>query len=513
MSTVDTPQVIECELVIVGAGSAGCALAGRWRALGGGRVVLLEQGPDPIGWPEARRAELGDAGRLDAAYDPATSRGVPVQLGGARSTELRRGVVLGGSSAVNGTYFLHARPEDVTRWAALSDGRWSTERVAGAVERLEHDLDFAGRDGHGSEGPMPVTRERSASTVTDTFFSACAAAGHAEVEDLNGAGPPDGFGLVPRNAVDGRRVSVAEAYLRPLAVGGELLVRSSTTVDRLIVERGRVRGVLADGPDGAIRVHAEQVVVSAGVIGSPRLLARSGLGPAAAPLRSQAGSLADLPGLGATVWNHPCVELTYRPRPGVIDPGVSGFLQGALHTGGIEVLATRLPYGVVTGRDLGDELLSLRVTLMTPLGHGRLDPNRSGAALRHDPLADSADRAALRDAVRVVSDLARGAELATVIEQWYGPSAAELRDDRLLDDWLRDRIGFAFHLGGSCPVGPDPHQGAVVDGGFRVHGVEGLRVVDASVLPVPISRGPAASAVLLGELAADELRGAASSTS
>ena len=513
MSTTATPQVIECELVIVGAGSAGCALAGRLRARGQHRIVLLEQGPDPVGWPEQRRVGLADAGRLDAAYDPASSGGDPVQLGGARTAELRRGRVLGGSSAVNGTYFVHARPEDVDRWAAHTGGRWRTDLVAGAVERLERDLDFGGRGGHGSDGPMPVARDRSTSVVTDTFFAACSVAGYLELEDLNGAGPAEGFGLVPRNTVDGHRVSAAEAYLGPLSADRDLVVHSSTTVDRLIVERGRVRGVLATGPDGTLVVHAPQVVVCAGAIGSPRLLARSGLGPAPAPGGGAGPWVADLPGLGAAVWNHPCVELTYLPRPGVVDPGANGFLQGALHVGGIEVLATRLPYGVVTGREPDDERLSLRVTLMTPLGRGELDPTHQGAGLRHDPLAHEADRAALRDAVRAVAGLARGAELAAVIEQWFGPSAAELRDDRLLDDWMRERVGFAFHLGGSCPVGADPRHGAVVDSGFWVHGVDGLRVVDTSVLPVPLSRGPAASAVLLGELAADELSGSTSSTS
>jgi choline dehydrogenase-like flavoprotein len=513
MSSEAGAQVIECELLIVGAGSAGCALAGRWRARGGGRVVVLEAGPDPTGRPAAERGGLDDAGRLDAAYDPTWSRGDLVRLDDARSTELRRGVVLGGSSAVNGTYFVHARPEDVARWTALTGGRWSAERVAAAVERLERDVELGGRRGHGSAGPMPVTRDRSPSVVTDAFFAACGAAGYAAVDDLNGAGATDGYGLVPRNALDGRRVSTAEAYLRPLAEDHELIVRSATSVDRLVVERGRVRGALATAPDGAVVVHAEQVVLCAGAVGSPLLLARSGLGPAPVPNERAGSRVADLPGLGAAVWNHPCVELTYRPRTGVVDPGANGFLQGALHTGGVEVLATRLPYGVVTGQHPGDELLSLRITLMTPLGRGTLDLTDGAVALRHDPLADPADRASLREAVRAVDALARGADLAGVTEQWFGPSPAELGDDGLLDDWLRGRIGFAFHLGGSCPVGDDPRRGAVVDAAFAVHGVDGLRVVDTSVLAEPVSRGPAATAVLLGELAADELSGPASVTS
>ncbi|MHB1138128.1 MAG: GMC family oxidoreductase N-terminal domain-containing protein [Microthrixaceae bacterium] len=487
------PTRIDCDVAVVGAGSAGCALAGRLRARGVGHVLLVDPGPDPSRWPPDRRAALDAAGRLDAAYDPATSRGDRVALGDGRAAELRRGVVLGGSSAVNGTYFVHSRAADVAVWEAATAGVWSAERVARLVERLEADQDLGGRDGHGAHGPVPVSRDASASRVTDAFFGSCAALGHSAQEDLNDRGTGTGYGLVPRNVRDGRRVSTAQAYLAPLVGDAGLTVCTDTTVDRLVLDGATVTGLVGSGPHGPLEVHAEQVVLCAGAVGSPALLHRSGLGANGAVR------------VGARAWNHPVVELMYRPRAGVVDPGVDGFLQGALHTPTHEVLATRLPYGAVTRRAPADDLLSLRVTLLTPRGTAALELGSAAPFVRHDPLEHAEDRAALRSAVRHWGALAASRPFADLVEERHGPAAAELSDDARLDDWIRRRIEVAFHLGGTCPVGTDPGAGAVVDPALRVHGVDGLRVADVSVLPEPLSRGPAATAVLLGELAADEL--------
>lgn len=488
------PARIEADVVIVGAGSAGCALAGRLRTHGAHEVLLIEEGPDPSPWPAAGHAPLDDAGRLDAAYDPATSRGDRVDLGSDAAAELRRGAVLGGSSAVNGTYFVHAREVDVARWESATGGAWDAARVRRLVARLETDLDLGDRAGHGAAGPVPVSRDRTPSTITEAFFEACAEQGHVALDDLNDRRLQSGFGFVPRNVRDGRRVSAAAAYLTPSAADEGLTVLADTVVEGLVREGTRVVGLVAIGPDGPIEVQASQVVLCAGAVGSPTLLRRSGLDlPAARP--------------GDRGWNHPVVELMYRPRPGVVDAGVDGFFQGALHTPAVEVMATRLPYGVVTGTSPTDDLLSLRVTLLDPKGVASLEQDDGDTAVRQDPLAHPEDRAALRVALRQVCELAASDVFAGLVAQWHGPGPAELADDARLDGWLRRHTVVAFHLAGTCPVGSDPSRGAVVDPSLRVHGVDGLRIADASVLPAPLSRGPAATAVLVGELAAEELAG------
>ena len=412
--------------------------------------------------------------------------------------------MVGGSSSVNGAYFLHPRAADVARWEERTGGAWDDAVVRRLRVRLERDLDLGDRDGHGTDGPVPLSRDAAHSVVTEAFVAACVAEGHPTVDDLNGVAD-HGVGVVVQNVSDGHRVDIATAYLAELRDDPGLTLVPDLLATRLVLEGGRVVGAELTGAARATVVRAEQVVVAGGAVGTPELLWRSGIGPAATLADLGVAPLVELPGVGAVVSNHPCVELMYRPRPGVVDRSARSFLHAALHVDGYEVLATRLPYGRVTGTDPSDALLSLRVTLMDAAGRGRLVVRDGAVEVVHDPVEHPLDRAALRDAVRATCRLAASPEWRPLVAQWFGPTPAELADDDRLDRWLRTHTGFAFHPGSTCPVGPAPQDGDVVDAQLRVHGVDGLRLADTSVLPAPSSRGPAASAVLLGELAADLL--------
>ncbi|MGY1771358.1 mycofactocin dehydrogenase MftG [Blastococcus sp. SYSU D00813] len=497
----DLPR--EADVVVVGAGTSGCALAARL-AEAGRAVLLLEAGPaEPP--PETR-----DATTMRAAVpgSPAAVE-VPTELTPAVTRSVVRGRGAGGSSAVNGCYFVRATPADCDGWGVPE---WSWEAVLPAFRRLEADREYGGSPLHGADGPVPVTRPAPGYGPAAAFAAAAAALGVPAEPDKNGGGAP-GCGPLPSNAVDGLRVSAATAYLR-----GQpgLTVRGGVRVTRVLVEGGRAAGVVTDaGP-----VRAAEVVLAAGAVGSPELLLRSGIGPADALRALGLPVTADVPGVGEGLSDHPMVQVPWRPAAGFpAPPGLA--LQQVLHAapdgapGGIEVLpwfrsfAALLPPWRAAPAD--DGVLSLGVSLLRPASRGRLtlrsaDPGRA-PRLAYGYLSSADDRAGMRAGVRFAVELLRTAPLAALGVP-DGPPGDALSDDVLADDaaldgWVGRHLGTAVHLCGSARMGPDGDPGAVVDGRLRVRGVDGLRVADTSVLPTVPSRGTAATAVMVGERAAE----------
>jgi choline dehydrogenase-like flavoprotein len=200
----------------------------------------------------------------------------------------------------------------------------------------------------------------------------------------------------------------------------------------------------------------------------------------------------------------------YRPVRSIAFPASSSFMQMALHLGpaggDLEFMPTRRPYGQITGLDPMDDLLSIRISLTLPQSRGSqqlrsADPQDQPVS-SYNYLQEDSDRERLRDAIRIAVELAESAEFSPLVDQLFGPDATVLASDKQLNAWIAQRLGTAFHLMGSCPMGPASDPNAVVDARCRVHGVEGLSVVDTSILPAPLSRGPAATAIMIGELAA-----------
>jgi choline dehydrogenase len=486
------------DVVVVGAGTSGCALAARL-ADAGRRVLLLEAGPVPAeaDWP----AEVRDATSLAA-----TAPGHPVNWDLAaevlpgRAVRVPRGRIAGGSSALNAAVFVRATRADLDGWAAAGNPLWSHDAVLPAFRRLESDADYGDRPGHGSTGPVPVRRLPSPSPLADAFAAAAAELGLPAEPDKNGDAPP-GYGPIPFNVDGGVRINAAMAYLGPRRRLPRLTVRGGVTVRRVLVERGRAVGVLTDeGP-----VRAGEVVLSAGAVGSAHLLLASGLGPAADLAAAGVDVVADLP-VGAAFSDHPLVYVPYRPAPGLPVPALP--LHGVLHApvegGQVEVLPWLRPFG-------SDPEPLISVGLQHPVARGRLslDPAEPAGPprLEYRYLADEADRRGLRAGVRLAAALLE----ASAFSEAAAPSAAlpraVLADDAALDAWIAARVGTAVHLSGTVPMGPDTDPGAVVDQHLRVRGVERLRVVDTSVLPWVPSRGTAATAVLIGERAAELMSG------
>ena len=299
----------EADVVVVGAGTSGCALAARL-ADAGRRVLLLEAGSVPVGdWP----SDIRDATSLAAAAPghPANWDLAAEVLPG-RSVRVPRGRIAGGSSALNAAVWMRATRRDLDGWAAAGNPLWAHDEVLPAFRRSETDADYGTLPGHGADGPVPVRRLPSPSVLADAFAAASAELGFPAEPDKNGDAAP-GHGPIPFNVDGGVRINTAMAYLAPRRGLPALTVRGGVAVRRVLVERGRAVGVLTDGGP----VTAGEVVLSAGAVGSAHLLLASGLGPAAELAAAGIGVVADLPGVGAASSDHPIVYVPYRPAPGL----------------------------------------------------------------------------------------------------------------------------------------------------------------------------------------------------
>jgi choline dehydrogenase len=486
------------DVVVVGAGTSGCALAARL-ADAGRRVLLLEAGADharPGDFP----AEIRDAGTmLAAAPGHPANWALTGELTDGLTVPVPRGRVAGGSSALNAGSFIRATRADLDGWADDGNDLWSYDAVLPAFRRLESDRDFGDRPGHGADGPVPVARVREGHPLADAFAAAAAGLGYPAEPDKNSGGTTPGYGPVPLNVVDGVRINTAMAYLSPRRRLATLTVRGGVTVGRVVVEHGRAVGV----ETGQAVVRAAEVVLCAGAVGSPHLLLRSGIGPADDLRRAGIAVTADVPGVGAQFSDHPNVYVGFVPARALAVPALP--LHGVLHAtaelpGDLEILPWLTPF------DRTDELV-IGIGLQRPHSRGRLslaDGDPTGQPrLAYGYLAEAADRRALRQGVRLAADLLRAPSLAPLVAGRTGLPDDVLDDDRELDDWIRAHLTTAIHLSGTARMGPPSDPGAVVDQELRVRGVSGLRVVDTSVLPRVPTRGPAATAVMVGERAAE----------
>lgn len=356
-------------------------------------------------------------------------------------------------------------------------------------------------------------------TRGSTAFAASARElGSPNEPEKNAQGTP-GFGPVPSNAVDGLRLNTGVSYLRAALDRPNLTVLGNSRVLRVAIANGRATGVLVDHGGRRTALDAGQVVLCAGSFVTPQLLHLSGVGPRADLERLGLPVLKDAPAVGARFGDHPQVVLEWAPRQDLGAP-TDSWLGGCLHVsssdgaheGDLEVLQSLTPMAALVGGTvtLPGAPLPFLLSAQTPRRTGSLRLRSADSAtpprIDYGYLRAPEDRPRLREVVRIAAELTATRAFGEVSSGLLGPDPGTLAADRALDAWIAGRLGTAHHTCGTAPMGPADDPATVVDQYGRVHGVTGLRVADTSILPDAPSRGPAATAVLIGGLVAHAMR-------
>lgn len=528
------------DFIIVGAGSAGCVLANRLSADRNHKVLLLEAGGkdrNPLFRLPMLMGKLFQSGIYNWHYYTE-----PVPTLNNRKLYWPRGKVLGGSSTINGMLYVRGNRHDYDRWAQMGNAGWSYDEVLPAFRRSEAHVQR--RDGfHNEAGELTVTRSRGRNPLFDTFVEAGVEAGYVANDDFNGA-EQEGFGKYDFTIRQGKRWSTSFAFLRPALGRPNLTVETEAHLLRVLVESGRAVGVEFEqgGEILTARANAE-VILSAGTVNSPQALLLSGIGPADELSAAGIKAVHDLPGVGKNMQDHvDCVMAWQCTKPVSLykdlraDKIAFSVVQGMLLGEGI---TTTFPYEAGAFVRSRPELVApdiqlhfmpaLEATanlhLPNPFKRARIE-DVHGFTLRVGPVnPESRGEITLRSAnpkdppkiqpnylatqfdidtmirgIRLTRevigqkafDAYRGAEVAP------GPGKAS---DAELTKWLRATAMTTFHPVGTCKMGHDPM--AVVDNKLRVRGIDGLRVADASIMPIISSGNTNAPAIMIGERCAD----------
>jgi choline dehydrogenase len=501
----------QADYVVVGAGSAGCAVAARLSEDEGARVVVLEAGgPDtleaihqPPMWPTMWGTEV------DWAYETTPQAGAAGQV-----HQWPRGKVLGGSSSLNGLVYLRGNPADYDDWAYHGCRGWDYDALLPLFRRME---DVPDGDPHyrGRGGPNAPRPAADPNPICAAFVEAAREVGHPVTDDHNGA-QFEGAGLHDMIITGGRRQSAAVAYLHPAASRPNLEIVTGAQVLGLTFAGGRCTGVryARAGEVADLRADAE-VIVCAGAVESPALLLRSGIGPADELRALGIAGVADVPGVGRNLHDHLLMGVIWEAAQPVPPPAnnlaeASMFLRSdpALRVPDLHFMCIHVPYHLPTF-SVPEAAWTIAVGLVRPASRGTLRLRSADPADKPliDPayLAEEADLAAMVRGVELVREVAG----AGAFDDWRGSEALPgeaVRGPDALREFTRRAASSYFHPVGTCRMGIGPD--AVVDPELRVRGVEGLRVADASVMPDVVSANTHVASMMIGEKAADLVRAA-----
>ena len=533
------------DVIVVGGGSAGSVVAGRLaedtRFMGGGgSVLLLEAGldyPDPEHLPAAVRDGHSSAGEAIGSPVSWSLRGVINDQQG--EINIAQGKVIGGSGSINGQVFLRGLPEDFERWESFGNSEWGYLKVLPFYRRAETDLDIQD-DFHGSDGPIPIVRREREEwpAVQRAFYDACMERGYGHNSDLNG---PDsgGIGAIPMNNRNGWRMSSAITHLNPARHRLNLTVRGGVFVRRIILRQAqddgrraqddvgqgdvgqgqgdgglRVWGVEAESGGEIFTLETDRVVLCAGALKSPHILMLSGVGPREQLERFGIPVLADLPGVGRNLFNHPMGSVSFRVRDEVRLTANAEALRFGLRVTSEPpsypcdvMLHTLAIWNVMTGEMVPSGTARIACALELPDGSGWVRLQSADPAMQPEInyryLHHENDLRRMRDAVKLACGLLESDAYRGICEGRIAPDDETLADDAALDHWIRQTLGSSRHVSGTCRIGPDGDGMAVTDQQCRVRGVSGLWVADSSIMPQVTRANTNATAIMIGERVAE----------
>lgn len=524
------------DYIVVGGGSAGCVMAARLSEMPDARVLLLEAGPrdtNPYIHIPAGFAKM-TSGKLLWGYETA-----PLKHANNRTAVYPQARVLGGGSSINAEVFTRGCPEDYDNWAeAMGCKGWSWADLKPYFMKSEGNTRLSGPE-HGTEGPLTVSDLRSHSPLSDAYVDGCVEIGMPRNDDFN-SGRQAGAGLYQTTTRKGWRCSAAAGYLKPVLGRNNLTMRTGLTVKRIIVENGRARGIEVIENGTLRRIEADrEVIITAGAIGSPKLLMLSGIGPAAHLRSVDVNVVHDLPGVGQNFHDHFSTDVVWQLKgPTSYDKykkphwaAVAG-LQYMLFRNG-PVSSNIVEAGAFWWGDRNEKTPDIQFHFLAgagveegvggvPGGNGatcnsyHVRPrSRGSVTLRSNRLKDSPiidpnsfaepyDLERHIEGIKITQEVGRTKAFGAYVEREHFPgSHCKTKQDYV--DVARSNARSSYHPVGTCKLGVDDM--AVVDLACCVHGIERLRVCDSSIMPQVVSSNTNAPTMAIAEKAADMIRG------